>query len=93
MGERMFKKIQYGKELKTAKGTEVNATSMFLGDAAVPSDRAYVFPSYNLAVAARATEAHLYQQLADGFTLNVDDGYFQILPMLLSMAVKGDITP
>ena len=66
---------------------------MFLGDAAVPSDRSYVFPSYNLAVRAKATQALLYQQAVDSFTLNVDDGYFQILPMLLSMALKGGITP
>jgi hypothetical protein len=92
MGERMFKKVQFGKELKTAKGTEVDATSMFLGDAAVPGDRAYVFPGYNLALAARASEAHLYQQLVDGFTLNLEDAYFQALPFLMSMALKGDIT-
>jgi hypothetical protein len=93
MGERMFKRIQYGLELNSAKGTEVDATSMFLGDANVPSDRAYVFPSYNLAVAARATEAHLYQTLVDGFTLNVENGYFQALPMLMSMSMLGQITP
>jgi hypothetical protein len=93
MGNRMFKKIQYGKELKTAKGTEVDATSMFLGDAGVPRDRAYVFLSYNLAVAARAAEAYLYQQLVDNFTLNIDNGYFQALPMLLSMGLVGDVTP
>jgi hypothetical protein len=90
MGERMFKKIQYGKE--GTHGGETNATKIFLGDAAVPSDRAYVFPAYNIAVAARASTVHLYQQLVDGFTLNVEDGYFQALPMLLSMALKGDVT-
>jgi hypothetical protein len=92
MGERMFKKIQFGKELKTAKGTIVPATSIFLGDAAVPTDRSYVFPKYNLALRAEASEAHLYQQLVDSFTLNLDDAYFQALPALLSMAIKGDIT-
>jgi hypothetical protein len=93
MGERMFKKIQYGLELNSAKGTEVDATSMFLGDAAVPSDRTYVFPSYNLAVAARSAEAHLYQTLVDGFTLNIENGYYQALPMLLSMATLGQGSP
>ena len=91
MGERVFKRIQFGKE--GTKGAGAAATSMFLGDAAVPSDRSYVFPAYNLAVRARSDAAHLYQQLVDSFTLNVDDGYFQILPMLLSMALKGGITP
>ena len=67
MGERVFKKIQYGKELKTAKGTEVDATQIFLGDAAVPSDRAYAFPNYNLALRAKAISPHLYQQLVDSF--------------------------
>jgi hypothetical protein len=90
MGERMYKKIQYGKE--GTKGSEVNATKIFLGDAGVPGDRAYVFPAYNLAVATKAAEAHLYQQLVDNFTLNIDNGYFQALPMLLSMALKGNIT-
>jgi hypothetical protein len=92
MGERVFKKIQYGLELHTAKGTIVPATGMFLGDAAVPTDRGYVFPKYNLALRAQAAEAHLYQQLVDGFTLNIDNGYYQALPMLFSMALKGDIT-
>lgn len=92
MGARAFKKIQYGKELKTAKGTGVASTGMFLGDASVPSDRSYVFPKYNLALKAQASEAHLYQQLVDGFTLSLEDGYFQALPWLLSMALKGDIT-
>jgi hypothetical protein len=86
----MFKKIQYAKE--GTKGSKQTATSMFLGDAAVPSDRKFVFPAYNIAVAARANAAHLYQQLVDGFTLNLDDAYFQALPMLLSMALKGNVT-
>jgi hypothetical protein len=93
MGTRAYKKIQFGKELTSAKGTPVAATSMFLGDAQVPTDRAYVFPKYNLALKAQASEAHLYQQLVDSFTLNLDDGYFQALPFLLSMALKGNITP
>ena len=92
MGERVFKKIQYGKEVKTTKGTPAAATSMFLGDADIPSDRKYMYPSYNLAVRARASEPHLYQQLVDGFTLNIDNGYFQALPMLFSMLLKGDLT-
>jgi hypothetical protein len=93
MGERVFKKIQYGKELKTAKGTLVDATKIFLGDMPVPADRQYVAPSYNLALRAASKELHLYQQLADGFTLSVENGFFQVLPFLLSMALKGDITP
>jgi len=92
MGERTFKKVQFGKELKTAKGTEVNATSIFLGDAGVPSDRQYVAPNYNLALRARAAEFHLYEQKVDSFALTVENGYFQILPMLFSMLLKGDIT-
>ena len=92
MGERAFFKVQYGKELKTAKGTEVDAAKIFLGQANIPTDRALVFPNYNLAVRARASDTHLYQQLVDGFTLNIDNGYFQALPMLMSMLLKGDIT-
>ena len=92
MGERVFKKIQYGKELKTAKGTEVDATKIFLGDAAVPSDRAYVYPAYNLGLRSKAITPNLYQQLVDSFTLSLDDAYFQALPMFLSMLLKGDVT-
>lgn len=93
MGERVFKKIQFGKEVKTTKGTVAAATSIFLGDAGVPPDRAYVKPNYNLALRARSAEFHLYQQLVDPFNLTVENGYFQILPALLSMLLKGDITP
>lgn len=92
MGERAFKKIQYGKEGSGARGTEVDATKIFLGDASVPTDRAYVAPNYNLALRSRSSEFHLYQQLVDGFTLSVENGYFQILPMLFSMLLKGNIT-
>lgn len=90
MGTRAFNKVQYGKEV--TKGTEVNAAKIFLGNANVPSDRSYVFPNYNLALKAKAKEAHLYQQLVDGFTLDVENGYYQCLPMLFSMLLKGNVT-
>jgi hypothetical protein len=92
MGEKVFTKIQYGKELKTAKGTLVDATKIFLGSAPVPSDRQYVHPAYNLALRAAAKDTHLYQQLVDGWPLTVEDGYFQILPLFFSLGLKGDIT-
>jgi hypothetical protein len=93
MGSRTFWKVQYGKETFATKGTPVAATKKFLGSFNVPEDISPVYPDYNLSLRAKAAESHIYQYLADGISLNVDNGYFQILPMMLSTTLLGNLTP
>lgn len=92
MGSRAFYKCQYGLETFATHGTAVAATKKFLGSFSVPEDIAPVYPDYNLSVRAKAAESHILQYLADPISLNVENGYFQALPALLSTVLKGAIT-
>jgi hypothetical protein len=94
MAERVFTKVQYGKESAVAHGTGVAATKMWLGSVKVPSDRKPVYPPYNLGLRARSTEGHFYQYGVDGLTLSGPDNgdYFQMLPLLFSLFFKGAVT-
>jgi hypothetical protein len=92
MGTRTFWKVQYGKETFGTKGTSVAATKKFLGSFNVPEDISPVYPDYNLSVRAKAAESHILQYLADGISLSVENGYFQVLPMMLSTSLKGAVT-
>jgi hypothetical protein len=91
-GERCFSKIQYGKELKTAHGTPVAATKILLGDIfPVATDRKIQFPEDALGVRMKSMREIVYQYLAQG-TLKASNGYFQMLPLLFSCGMKGDVT-
>ena len=91
MGEKSYKVLQYGKE--TVKGTHVAATAKWMGDAPVPKDREAVRPTYNLGVRSRASENHIYQKQVSSLPLTLDDAYYQGLPWLLAMTLKGGVTP
>lgn len=90
MGELAFRKIQYGRE--TTRGTAVAATKIWPGTITVPVDRVPVFPQLTTGRRARAQAGIINQLLVDGFTLRMDQGVFQVLPMLLSMLLKGGVT-
>ncbi len=91
MGERTFNIAQIGKE--SIKGTAVAATARLLGDVKVPKDQVPVYPGFNLGIRAKDVESHSYQQLVDGLVLDFPTAYFQLLPWLASMTLKGNITP
>ncbi len=91
MGEKVFNLIQYG--LESAHGTPVPATDKWPGKIKVPTDRKPKYPEESLGIRSRAQRSVIYQLLADGIDLSMDDSVFQKLPMLLSMALKGAITP
>lgn len=92
-GERCFSKIQFGKEVKTTHGTIVPATKILLGDVfPVASDRKLQFPEDATGVRMKSFRQIVYQYLSQG-TLKSSNGYYQMLPMLLSCGLKGDITP
>lgn len=91
MGEFALSKIQYGKE--TTRGTAVAATRMLLGKAfPVKPDRKPMYPEVNVGIRARSVNEVIYEYLWRD-TLKIDQGYFQILPLLFSLGVKGNITP
>jgi ribosomal protein L31 len=91
MGEKMFIKCQYGKE--TTRGTAVAATKRWLGTCNVPKDRDPQHPEYTLGVRARSGHSHIAQILADPVNLSLTQGYFQALPMIFSIGLKGNVTP
>jgi len=91
MGDRAYKILQYGVE--TTHGSRVAATKKWMGDAPVPKDREAVRPTYNLGVRSRASENHLYQKQVSSLPLTLDDAYYQGLPWLLAMTLKGGVTP
>lgn len=90
MGQVTLKKLQYGAE--ETRGTAVAATRMLLGEVNVPVDRKPSYPSENLGVRADSFRSEIYQILADGIKLNIEHGYFQALPVLFGIAIKGGVT-
>lgn len=90
---RALSKMQFGKEDSAARGTPVAADTLILGAeiGPVPVDRVPVFPEDALGVRARSSRALIYNYLVQN-TLKIEHGYFDILPMLLSGGLKGDIT-
>lgn len=92
MPARALSKIQYGKE--TVKGTAVAATKVLAGAEikGVPVDRKPDFPEDALGVRARAARSEVYELLVED-TLTIPAAYFQMLPMIFSCGLKGNVTP
>lgn len=90
MGERVFNQVQYGKE--TVHGTAVAATKRWLGTIKVPPAFKPKYPADTLGVRGRANRSVINQVHLDGVTLAIEDGYFQALPMLMSIGLKGAVT-
>jgi hypothetical protein len=93
-GARALSKVQYGKEAHGVRGTAVAATKIAAGAEikAVPMDRKVAFIEDALGLKAKTARASLYELLVeDG--ISIPDAYFQILPMIFSCGLKGNITP
>ncbi len=92
MGERAFSKLQFG--LEATRGTAVAADTLLAGAEVhpIPVDRVVSFPEDEVGVRARSTRARIDQFLAEE-TIRVPAAYFQILPAMFSIALKGNITP
>lgn len=94
MGSKVLTKVQYGKE--TTHGTAVAADTMLLCAVSLPeSDREVKIPE--VMIGARTNllidSAYVARVVADGITLEDADGaYFQLMPLLFSMVLKGNIT-
>jgi len=95
MGNKALTIVQYG--LEAANGTAVPADTRLVVTATLPdSDRELVVPSAGtgMRVPDVIDNAYYRRQAAEGIQLDTPDGaYFQILPLLLSCCVDGDITP
>lgn len=94
MGERALTKLQWGKE--TAHGTAVAAdTILLIGEIPqVTPDRDPVMIQDDAGVRSDSVRASARIDnllVKDSFT--VPDAYFQILPILFSMGIKGGVTP
>lgn len=90
MGSQMFVKNQYGKE--STRGTAVAATKKFLGTVNIPKDREPQHPEYAMGQRARSTVTSIRQLLADPITLSMPNAYYQALPMMYSITLKGGVT-
>lgn len=91
MGERFFTKVQYGKE--STRGTAVAATKILAGTqvSALSADRKPRAVPENIGVRAEAMRSVVDQYLVQE-SLAIQNGYFQILPMLFGCGLKGGVT-
>lgn len=90
MPNAVFTKVQFGKEV--TKGTPVAATQKWLGTAKIPDDLQPYRPQHMLNVKAQFAQVAALQYFADGIPLELNDAYFQALPVALSTTLKGGIT-
>ncbi len=90
MGEKVFVKNQYGKEV--TRGTAVAASAMWPGILKMPTDRKPVFPEYMTGRRIRSINSQINQYLVDGGTLSMEQMVFEKLPMLFLGGIKGGVT-
>lgn len=92
MGSNALSYCQFGKE--TDNGTAVAAdTKLLMKMPAMTPDRTIEVIEENIGVRAKGVRSRVGQVIAVTDTLPFADAYFQMLPMLLSCGLKGDITP
>jgi len=96
MGERAFSKIQWGLEPSSAQGTAVAADTLLLAGThpPIPPDRVPTMIEDDAGVRALGVRANpRIDQLEVKSSLNFSDAYYQLLPILFSMGIKGGVTP
>jgi len=84
-----LERVQAGKE--TTRGTAVAADTMILGEVKFAPDVTPVIPLDNIGLNVNGYRAVTGGKLVTN-TLNVPRGYFQILPLLFSLFLKGGVT-
>lgn len=90
MGSEVFWKAQYGKE--STRGTAVAATKRFWGSVKLPKDREIHHEMTARGIRSASSVVEVRQILADGVTLTADNGYYQVLPAMLGILLKGGVT-
>ncbi len=94
MGEKAFSKLQWGKEATGAHGTAVPADTLLLAGAHPPvlPDEQLTFIEDDAGVRARSVRAPRSDNKLVEDSLVFEDAYFQLLPVLFSMGIKGNVT-
>jgi hypothetical protein len=94
MGERAFSKIQWGKETTGAQGTAVAADTILMAGIHPPvaPDRVPEFIEDDFGVRVRSARSRTDQFLVRD-SLSFGHAYYQLLPILYSMSLKGSVTP
>lgn len=91
MGERVLSKIQAG--IEATKGTAVAAdTVLAMVAQQIQPDIKPTYPKENLGVNTDSVRSVIYTKLAR-YRLTAEHGYYQALPLLFSLGLKGGITP
>ena len=95
MGEKALSKLQFGKETTGAAGTAVAADTILLAGAHPPltPDRIMTFIEDDAGVRAPTVRAPRTDQFLVQDSINFENAYFQLLPFLFSLGIKGQITP
>src|SRR3990172_13373146 len=93
-GEKVLSKKQGGREGGAPHGTAVAADTILAGAeiSAINPDRKPSYYDDAMGVRMRSTRSVIYQYLAQN-TIKVPACYFQLLPMLFSCGLLGNITP
>jgi hypothetical protein len=84
-----LERVQAGKE--ATRGTAVAADTVILGEVKYVPDRTPVIPADNIGLNVNGYRAVVGGKLVNN-TLNIPRGYFQILPLLFSIFLKGGVT-
>jgi hypothetical protein len=94
MGTSVLSKLQYGKETTGSAGGAVAADVMLLAGAHPPvsPDRVMTFMEDDAGVKSASVRAPRAFQYLVQDTLNFEHAYFQLLPFLFSLGVKGRVT-
>lgn len=97
MGQRVLTKVQYG--LEGTHGTAVAADTRLMAWCTMPeSDREVIIPGAGIGqrVPGLLSAAYVRRVLAEGIRLETpgeSGAYYQIFPLLFSLAIKGSISP
>jgi hypothetical protein len=84
-----LERVQAGKE--ATRGTAVAADTVILGEVKYVPDRTPVIPADNIGLNVNGYRAVLGGKLVSN-TLKISRGYFQILPLLFSLFLRGGVT-
>lgn len=94
MGEKALSKLQYGAETTGSAGGAVAADTILLAGAHPPlnPDRNMTFIEDDAGVRTPTVREPRADQFLVQDTLNFEHAYFQLLPFLFSLGIKGQVT-
>lgn len=94
MGEKALSKIQYGAEATGSAGGAVAADTILLAGAHPPltPDRIMTFIEDDAGVRAPTVRKPRADQFMVQDTITFENSYFQLLPFLFSLGIKGQVT-